>query len=201
MCRSCCWVYTSASAMASPTLAAAKMNTSFSMQLLLVTFMETSGGKRSRDASDSSPSSPSPSQFTAAQAAQFLAFSSSESDDMCGPHQDCCGGNVVNGAYAPCVKRLGKPGSQHARKQVCLSLHKHYKCISCPNVAHAGCWVPTANGSHLLASPFNPLTCYDCDVIRQVSLHAYTLICVHNSNNGDTEASLIILTSKSSSRD
>ena len=94
----------------------------------------------------------------------FASSSSSDSpDDICGPHQDCCGGSVCSGAYTSCVKRLGKGGFQHPRGQVCCSTQKYFQCATCKNVAHSGCWVRTAKGSFVLPLALTPFHCYTCD--------------------------------------
>jgi hypothetical protein len=94
----------------------------------------------------------------------FFGPSSSDSaDDLCGPHQHCCGGAVCNGAYTSCVKRLGKGGLQHQRGQVCRSTQIFFQCATCHNVAHSGCWVRTAKGSFVLPSALMPFNCYTCD--------------------------------------
>lgn len=91
---------------------------------------------------------------------------SESSDDLCGPHQDCCGGSVLKGSYTSCVKRLGKRlgkgGYQHPRGQVCLSLHKYFQCATCQNVVHSGCWVRTAKGSFMLPTALTPFHCFAC---------------------------------------
>ena len=88
---------------------------------------------------------------------------SSDSDDLCGPHQHCCGGALHNGVYTECERRLGKRGGfQHSRGQVCLSQHKYFQCATCKEVVHSGCWVPTATGSYLLPSGLTPFHCYSC---------------------------------------
>ena len=88
---------------------------------------------------------------------------SSDSDDLCGPHQHCCGGALRTGVYTDCVKRLGKGGGfQHSRGQVCLSQHKYFQCATCKEVVHSGCWVPTATGSYPLPSGLTPFHCYTC---------------------------------------
>jgi hypothetical protein len=97
-----------------------------------------------------------------AQAQEAQKSCSDSDDDLCGPHQDCCGGTLLHGAYNPCVKRLGKGGFQHSRGQVCLSQHKFFQCATCKNVAHSGCWVRTAKGSFMLPSALTPFHCYTC---------------------------------------
>jgi hypothetical protein len=87
---------------------------------------------------------------------------SDSDDDICGPHQQCCGGTLCHGAYNTCVKRLGKGGFQHSRGQVCLSQHNVFQCATCNNVAHSGCWVRTAKGSFMLPSALTSFHCYTC---------------------------------------
>ena len=120
---------------------------------------------RTSDGPEESPPQESPPQISTPQVQAFFVSTSSsvtsDSEDVCGPHQDCCGGSVVNGAHTPCAKRLGKGGSQHARGQVCLSLHKFFQCASCNNVAHAGCFVRNVKGSNVLSSAV-PFQCYTC---------------------------------------
>lgn len=89
--------------------------------------------------------------------------SSYSDEDLCGPHQDCCGGSYSNGVFNTCVKRLGKRGGfQHARGQVCLSQHKYIQCATCQNVAHVGCWVPTCKGLYMLPSSGMTFHCNTC---------------------------------------
>ena len=114
-------------------------------------------------ASDDSPPHISDAQFKQYFASDAAAPESSESsDDRCGPHQECCGGAVCNGSYTSCVRRLGKGGLQHQRGQVCLSMHKHFQCATCHQVAHSGCWVRTAKGSFMLPSAFTSFHCFTC---------------------------------------
>jgi hypothetical protein len=89
---------------------------------------------------------------------------SSDSDDLCGPHAKCEGGKVRHGVYYPCNKRLGNPRVfQHLRAQVCFSQHRFFKCATCENVVHSGCWVRTAkDGSFVLPSALTPFHCHDC---------------------------------------
>ena len=114
-------------------------------------------------ASGSSDGSGSPPKISEADLKNFFVQSSESSDDdLCGPHQDCCGGALREGVYTTCVKRLGKGGYQHPRGKVCLSLHKHFQCATCQNVAHAGCWVRTAKGSFMLPTALAPFHCFAC---------------------------------------
>ena len=128
--------------------------------------------KHPRD--DSSPDSYSSSvpDLSVQDVKKFMAKgSSSESEsesesepDMCGPHVICCGGTFVNGVYARCERRLGKPGLQHKRGIVCFSMHKYYKCASCKSVVHSGCGVMTASGKYLIPNEARPFQCDACEV-------------------------------------
>jgi hypothetical protein len=123
----------------------------------------TSVSAKSGSASGSSDGSGSPPKISEADLKNFFVQSSESSDDdLCGPHQDCCGGALREGVYTTCVKRLGKGGYQHPRGQVCLSLHKHFQCATCQNVAHHGCWVRTAKGSFMLPSSLTQFHCFTC---------------------------------------
>ena len=114
-------------------------------------------------ASGSSDGSGSPPKISEAELkGYFVPSSESSDDDLCGPHQDCCGGAVCDGVYTTCVKRVGKVGFQHPRGQVCLSLRKHFQCATCQNVAHHGCWVRTAKGSFMLPSALTQFHCFTC---------------------------------------
>ena len=114
-------------------------------------------------ASGSSDGSGSPPKISEEDLNKFFVQSSESSDDdLCGPHQDCCGGAVCEGVYTTCVKRLGKGGYQHPRGKVCLSLHKYFQCATCQNVAHLGCWVRTAKGSFMLPSALTQFHCFTC---------------------------------------
>ena len=64
----------------------------------------------------------------------------------CGPHLDCCGGALLNGSFSPCTRRIGSRENAHPRKTVCISSHSFFRCTTCPNVVHDGCWVPNAGG-------------------------------------------------------
>ena len=122
-----------------------------------------SGNLSPSDVLVSSPEqiAPAPAALTQDPAVLDAAGLSSD-DDICGPHEDCCGGSLTLCAYNPCVKRLGKGGFQHSRGQVCLSQHKFFQCATCKNVAHSGCWVRTAKGSFMLPSALTPFHCYTC---------------------------------------
>lgn len=141
--------------------------------------------KRTRD--DSSPESHSGSSSVPALSVQdvkkFLNSSSeSESEpDVCGPHINCCGGTVVNDVYAPCAKRLGKPGLQHTRGQVCCSMHKHFKCASCKSVVHSGCVVKTASGSYLIPNEARSFQCCACEVATCVQVPSCCHLCTLKS--------------------
>ena len=130
---------------------------------------DSANGGSPSGASDDSPPHISEEQlksyFVAPGAASdFVApgAASDSSDDLCGPHQDCCGGSVLKGSYTSCVKRLGKGGYQHPRAQVCLALHKYFQCATCKNVVHSGCWVRTAKGSFMLPSALTAFHCFAC---------------------------------------
>jgi hypothetical protein len=140
--------------------------------------------KRTRD--DSSPDSHSSSAppLSVDDVKKFMKSSSSESEsdtDVCGPHMYCCGGTVVNGVYAPCKKRLGKPGQQHIRAQVCCSMHKYYKCASCTSVVHAGCGVMTASGFHLIPNEARSFQCCACEVTTCVQVTSCCHLCTLKS--------------------
>ena len=108
-------------------------------------------------------SSPPKPKLDSSTQAQVVHTSSDSDDDLCGPHQDCCGGSYSNGVFNTCVKRLGKRGGfQHARGQVCLSQHKYIQCATCQNVAHVGCWVPTGKGLYMLPSSGMTFHCNTC---------------------------------------
>jgi hypothetical protein len=117
--------------------------------------------------------------------------SSSESDvDLCGPHDDCCGGTVRNGVFTQCAKRLGKPGMQHRRGEVCRSLHPFFQCATCQNVVHSGCWVRTAKGSFVLPSTSVPFHCYPCDLIKGLPFDPTTVVAkVKEKGLGQTHCS------------
>ena len=121
-----------------------------------------SGNLSPSDVLVSSPEQIAPAALTQDPAVLDAAGLSSD-DDICGPHEDCCGGSLTLCAYNPCVKRLGKGGFQHARGQVCRSKHKYFQCASCQNVAHLGCWVRTAKGFFVLPSALMPFHCYTCE--------------------------------------
>ena len=107
---------------------------------------------------------------------------SESSDDLCGPHQDCCGGSVLKGSYTSCVKRLGKGGCyQHPRAQVCLSLHKYFQCATCQNVVHSGCWVRTAKGSFMLPTALTSFHCFACALKQPVV--AVPVVAVMSTND------------------
>ena len=111
-----------------------------------------------------SSSPPKLDSSTEAQVVHGTCSTSSDLDeDLCGPHEDCCGGSYINGVFNTCVKRLGKRGGfQHARGQVCLSQHKYIQCATCQNVAHVGCWVPTGKGLYMLPSSGMTFHCNTC---------------------------------------
>ena len=148
---------------------------------------DSAKGGRALDASDESPP-----KITDQELSEYFVHSSSESDDvLCGPHQDCCGGAVCDGAYTSCGKRLGKGGFQHPRGQVCLSLHKYLQCAACKNVVHSGCWVRTAKGSFMLPSALTPFHCFTCaskkDQQAQVSTNDFTSSTVQPSLVKETD--------------
>jgi len=127
----------------------------------------------------SASNSPSSHDITNEEVKAFFnsSSSSSESDvDLCGPHDDCCGGAVRDGVYTRCAKRLGKPGLQHRRGIVCRSLHTFFQCATCQNVVHSGCWVRTAKGSFVLPSASVPFHCCPCDLIKGLPFDPMTVV-------------------------
>ena len=136
---------------------------------------------------DSSPDSHSSSApaLSMQEVKKFMRCSSSESEsepDLCGPHMNCCGGTFVNDVYAPCAKRLGKPGLQHKRGQVCCSMHKYYKCASCKSVVvHSGCGVMAASGKYLIPNEARPFQCCACEVTTCVQVTSCCNLCTLKS--------------------
>lgn len=99
---------------------------------------------------------------------------------LCGPHDKCCGGGVRDGVYTPCAKRLGKPGCQHKRGEVCRSKHTFFKCATCQSVVHSGCWVQTAKGLFVLPSTSVPFHCFVCDLIKGLPFDPATVLAKEN---------------------
>jgi hypothetical protein len=95
--------------------------------------------------------------------AEGWVVSSESPPPPCGPHLNCFGGTLLNGSYAKCERRIGSRQDSHKRNVVCLSSHTFFRCATCPNVVHDGCWVPNAGGkSFTRPSTLVSFTCTEC---------------------------------------